>query len=64
METVRPLKQGPIALEHLQISIESQPVDDVWLINKVELHTDASVLGKKIRKFNSLRYSKFSRQGG
>ena len=63
METVRQLKEFPITVKRLRLTFEGRPVEhDGWLIEKVELQSDVSVMGKALRKFNSYGYSEFSYQ--
>ena len=60
MDTVRQLKEFPIKVKHLRLSFEGRPVErDGWLIEKVELQSHVSVMGKDLRKSNSYRYSDF-----
>jgi hypothetical protein len=62
METVRPLKEGPIKLDFLKLSFTGQAVERGWLIESVELSSDVVLLGKRLRKYNSYRYSDFHHQ--
>ena len=60
METVRNLKEFPITVKRLRLSFEGQPVEhDGWLLEKVELQSEISVVGKDLRKSNSYSYSDF-----
>jgi hypothetical protein len=62
METVRTLKEGPIKLEFLKLSFKGQAVEHGWILESIELQSDLALFGKRIRKYNSYRYSDFRRQ--
>ena len=61
MESTRPVKKGPAALNQLRIRMEQRPVGDVWLATLVEMQSDVKIPGKKLRKWNKYRYTEYRR---
>ncbi len=59
METVRRIKKIGASIDELQLRIASRPVGEAWLPRAVDLRSEVTVLGKKLRKGNTYRYSGF-----
>jgi hypothetical protein len=64
METVRAVKKVGIGFNSLQMTIRGHAVGDVWLPKLVALRSDVVLLGDRMRKGNTYRYTNFRYQPG
>lgn len=62
MKTVRAVKTTAIGFNSLQMTIEGHAVGDAWLPKLVALRSDVVLLGGRMRKGNTYRYTNFRYQ--
>ena len=61
LETVRPLKQGAAGIDTMNVRLEGQPVPGGWAFSEAEAQFVFKVLGKRIRRTSTYRYTNFER---
>ena len=59
METIRPLKKGPVKIALFRIAFEAQRVGEAWLPSRLETVSHTDIPGKKYRTHNVYRYTDY-----